>query len=790
MAGVVPKGFEIVPDERLPNVPSMAEAPDPLDNIPEGGEAVIGQWPDGTPRVRRRLGKNKEGVDSYIDGGYNPDGSWYAGGVIDGDLNPPEGFEPLSLEEQEALPSPPEGSFYNEYGELVVDSPEVVAEMPPLEDQFPDDPYAGKISGPGSSWAGLKSGALLGFDDEWQAGVGALANKVGTMLGVNESDASLEEIYSELLRQNREYKDSAYNQNALAYGIGYLPGALLTAPIGAGRVPATVGGRVAQASAVGAAHGGISGAGNDEGNILERLDGAGSGAVGGAIGGAIAYPLTNALGTVGQRILERVRRGGADSGLDALAARAAQDGDQMLARAAELEAVGVPPRLVDVVDESGRGVIRTAANKMTPARQDMADAADEVYTEVQDRVAQQARDVISAEGRTGRQVADDVRELRGDNFEAAMDPVRGQPIPITQDLIGILSTREGRAALRGAEGLMTDPAERQAVRRVMDAVRAADQIDPRLPEAAQRQIREQIFQDTGLTVDMADKFARAMRGRATKTPGLERVANDFSRTVRDAARTANPVYDDALNAYSAASRVADAAEGTGDLGGRFLREAPDVYRQQTAGASPVTDNMLPMSERSAMRVRARDEIADAAGEGSAQAMGVARKVARSSSQNQRSQALLGEEGADRLRRGMQGELSRVENTRFIDPRMGSKTASVAEDSAAVDGLNLAETAMQGRFGTVRAVSQWLRGAGIKNVDAERLTRDAISNDPVRVRAAIDHLVERGMARDRAGSLVRTITSSMTGRLSGSAAGTDRPPPGSTRALLRADPIQQ
>jgi hypothetical protein len=184
------------------------------------------------------------------------------------------------------------------------------------------------------------------------------------------------------------------------------------------------------------------------------------------------------------------------------------------------------------------------------------------------------------------------------------------------------------------------------------------------------------------------------------------------------------------------------------------------------------------SEADAIRIRARDAVVDRATSGSgAQAMSTARQLSRGTAQQQRNRALLGEEGAARLERGMENEVRRVVNTQYIDPRTGSQTAGRQEDSAVGEFLAMgADVASSGKTGLIRAARSWLRDAGIKNVDAERLVRDAISEDPARVRQAIDYLARRGVSRERAGSMMRWISSTAAGRAMGGTFGSERPRP--------------
>ena len=91
----------------------------------------------------------------------------------------------------------------------------------------------------------------------------------------------------------------------------------------------------------------------------------------------------------------------------------------------------------------------------------------------------------------------------------------------------------------------------------------------------------------------------------------------------------------------------------------------------------------------------------------------------------------------------------------------------------------------GKTGMIRAARSWLRDSGIRGVDAERLVRDAISEDPARIRQAIDYLSRRGVSRERAGSLMRWMTSTASGRSMGGAFGSEKPRaiPNSVRATV-------
>lgn len=437
-----------------------------------------------------------------------------------------------------------------------------------------------------AAWAGLKSAALRGFDDEWDAFWGATGNKLGTALGMNESDAGFWDIYDQLAQRNREDKDAAWDQQTAAYSLGFLPGMLMGPSWvrGGGSQPLGWAQRARQAATVGGIEGGLSAAGNadtgpDE-NFLNRAPDALFGITTGAALGPVADRALGAVVGSGRRLVRGVLPPrGVNSGVEVLASRAETDPVAMRAAAERMRQAGIDPRLVDITSDEGRSVIREVAARPTPARDEVAQHADEVYAGAPERIADQANR-ISDDPRSARSMSSQTEDARDFRMEDRMRPIRDVPVELTDDIVSVLGTREGRAALRAAEGFMTDPADRESVRAVMSALRTIEQLDPRLPPAVRQKVTREIMGDSGLTVDMIDKFARAMEGRARTTPGLERVANQFSRIVRGAARDVEPRYDQALREYSDASRVAEAARGEGRFEDTsFLKTAPDQFAE-------------------------------------------------------------------------------------------------------------------------------------------------------------------------------------------------------------------
>jgi hypothetical protein len=159
---------------------------------------------------------------------------------------------------------------------------------------------------------------------------------------------------------------------------------------------------------------------------------------------------------------------------------------------------------------------------------------------------------------------------KGRDFLAADQyaQIRDVPVPISTDITNVLSTGEGRTAVRMAERLLP-PDEREALRAVQSAVQTLSKLDPRLPASARAQIERQVMGDTKFTVDMADKISRSLLARAKTggNPGAERILTQLGQTIRGAARQAEPRYGAALDKYAEQSRLAGAV----DTGSKFLK---------------------------------------------------------------------------------------------------------------------------------------------------------------------------------------------------------------------------
>lgn len=395
-----------------------------------------------------------------------------------------------------------------------------------------------------------------------------------------------------------------------------------------------------------------------------------------------------------------------------LAARARQDPAAMQQRANEFRDAGVDPTLTDVVDDAGRGVIRAAANRGTPARQQANQFATGRALNLPDRIGTQARRVISADPRTPDQIAQNLGDARGQAANTAFGAVRGDVVEMAPETVQALRNPLGRDAIAEAARRERDPAVRAALNRL-----ANDALDA---------------PSTPITVGMADRISRTLygQGQAATRGGDHDLAATFNQlgdAVRNPARTASPGYQSALQGYADQSRLIEAA-GRGE---DFLKRNTDEFVANTPANGQAGNDLA--------RATARRAIERAAGENPAAAPGVAKRIAEASEQQARNAHLLGPQDAERLQQGMRMEARAVDNANMVAPRAGSSTHLNDVDAAKIAGLaQVGQRAL--RHDWVGLGMDWLRSRGLSDRDAEALIQ--MATDPRQTDRAIGLIAQR------------------------------------------------
>lgn len=384
----------------------------------------------------------------------------------------------------------------------------------------------------------------------------------------------------------------------------------------------------------------------------------------------------------------------------------------------DLRANGAVPTFASATDEGGRGFVRAAASRNTPAREVVQRRAETSALNMPDRVGMQARRVMSNDPRNPRQIASELATARRTNADAAFGAVRGDVIDMAPDTVQALRNPMGKEAIAEAARRERDPQIRAALNRL-----ANDALDA---------------PSTPITVGMADRISRTLYGRAQAAArgGDNDLAATFSQladSVRNPARAASRGYGQALSGYADESRVMDAAEQGGD----FLKRNTDEFAAEVAGPGQPGNDLA--------RATARRAVEQAAGENTASAPGVARRIANAPEQQARNRALLGEQDAARLEAGMRAEAKTNADLQFVAPNTGSQTQLRTADQEGLGrAVGLIEDLAGGPRRWVGMVAERLKTIGLSDEQAAAVAD--IATDP----AQLNDLMAR-LARQPGGS---------------------------------------
>lgn len=568
---------------------------------------------------------------------------------------------------------------------------------------------------------------LLLVGDELSAGLGTIGNVLTGQIkpdyeGTNPLGATplLKGIGNDFTNQlaiQRGFEDDFTKRRpwtaAAARTVGMAP--TLFVPGGAPAQAATRGEAVAGAAGNAALYAGTAGV-LDRGTLQERNKQ-------GAVNALIAAPLAGGLTGLATRAPRpKVNR---NAGLDAAQKVAKQDPAAMRARADEYRAAGINPTLADVTDDSGRGVIRATASKMTPARQAVTDFRDGRAVDLPDRIGGQARRYISSDPRTPDAIRAEIAATRSAQASKEFGAVRDTPVSLDENTVMALRSPRGRAEIKNAAQAALnslDPAEREvgaALNRLADDV---------LDAPGETRITVGMAQQISKTLQDAAERARGPMGSATNDT---RLFTGLASAIRDNARRQVPGYDTALKGYEVNSGLLEATT----IGQDFTRRNTDEFVSAVRGMSP--------EQRTLAQAGARRSIETAVGENPASAPGFARRYALGAEPKARTDALIGPTQGNAFRNALSLEENALRNANDIAPRGGSQTALRGADAEAVDGaMSMAGKVATGNWrGAVIDVGlNWWRSRGFNNQTAEEFTMLAI--DPRQTDAAIRYIEQK------------------------------------------------
>lgn len=652
---------------------------------------------------------------------------------------------------------------------------------PPQGPQGGADPNAGGSFNPTGGFAAFQRGALgqLPFSDELSALIGS--GLTGQSYGdIRQGQEALANYDRENNAAQRNLGGIAGATAGLAAGGGAVGagGRFAIARAGAGAPRgerlARFGARAAQNAGIGAAFSGTYAAGEAEGDVGDRLQaggnalaiGAGAGVVAPYIPGAVgragrvvddalgnapsrmadavggfagrqAGRVGNALGVPGSQDLVNRSTGNA---LQPLANRVAdrlgpERVNALAPRAATFSENAVVPTMIDAGDDGFRGMVKAAASRNTPARQQARDFADGRAEALPTRLSMQARRVVSSDNRLVDDIVGELETARAQQARTTYAEPYAQPVQIDPETAQALSGAPGRAALtraRAAAEAFNDTAAMQEI----DALAAG--------------------QAQSVSAATLDRIRQAMSGRAEKL-----AQNPATRAVGAGVAQRAGMVDSALDnveglapardAYRQASRQIEATQ----MGGRFLNANPDDFQGAMQGLSP--EQLQPV--RSAI---ARNIEISARSPGAAP--GVARRLYSDPELGNMGRAAMGDD-MDRLASGARAEYSAVRNASEINPRSGPPTSLNDQDAGNLMG-DLGTVMRRPLSGPLQVVANRFLSRGFNDGEAQQLVEMAI--DPARTDEMIALMSQR-MSRREARNLARAtryqvLTSAQAGQL--------------------------
>jgi hypothetical protein len=426
----------------------------------------------------------------------------------------------------------------------------------------------------------------------------------------------------------------------------------------------------------------------------------------------MAMPARGMIGARGPQIPQRgyrppvapvapVQRPPRDEAIDSL--MRGVDPAALQARAAEMRAAGIDPRLVDVLPDQALGRVRAAGTRQTPGRDQMVAAAEQARVNLPERVGVQVRRNVSNTPAPLQATIDRLRTQRGAQATTDYGGAYATRINIPTDVAEAVASNSGRQAISDAlmvarESMGTPADEIADLERLLQAANGAEGPMP------------------AVSARVLDRVQIAMRQAAENAagygPGANRPLAGAIRGRRDVINQALDVVPDlapARQAYRQASRAIDATEA-----------APGAI---TAGGAEdianLTQGLTPQQLQPGRDVLAQSMI-ERGGESLSSARNLLERSAFSPEMQGRVASYTGPQSAEGLATGARLELERLKNIQRASPRIGSESLTNASDIAEGAGA-VVETLRKGAKGDVIGLGlDYLRSRGITDQQAQRM----------------------------------------------------------------------
>lgn len=614
--------------------------------------------------------------------------------------------------------------------------------------------------------AGVRGAAdmlTLGFADE---GAAAADATIDALKGEKWSDAYGRNLTKQRGIDASDKADVPASRGAgqvAGFGAGLAGGAVIDAGRvlpNAFRTGGGVVGDVLRGIGTGAAFGGISSAGAGDGDLGQRAKDAVPGAVAGGIAGGVLAPVVAGIGA-GVNAFGRRNAPALDRAANALRGRT--NVPEATERANAFRTAGAEPSFASATDEAGRGYVRAAASRQTPAREIVQQRAEAAALNLPDRISKQVRTHVSETPHSADDVINALEEARGTEARTKYAEPYSQTINITPRVVSALSGREGRAAIDSA--IKTAEARRDTAALVdlkvlqkavgggaiegkaVNPYYTLGTTEPPLPPVSGAALDR-------VQIELGRRARNLTRSIENPNPALAAGVKGRQGDINDSLDAFDGLQE-ARGAYKAATSNIEAV----DAADSFLKPgSADAFGAVTAQASDLAP---------ARAVAAR-RIEKAVGENPSAAPGVARRLSTAPEQQARNRALLGGETANAFETGVGAEARTVRDLNDVAPRTGSQTQLRTADQERASGLvGAVQTVAGGRTAIIGAVFNRLKTVGLSDRDAQAVAE--ISTDPAQLDALLQKIASGKNANPQMASAISDVVNQITGRTAGAIA---------------------
>ena len=614
----------------------------------------------------------------------------------------------------------------------------------------------GFTSAKGSTADAVTAGMSLGFQDELRALAGTGLRTAGTLItGRIPARAEIGAAYDQELRGQRENaqvfrENNPYLGRGLEFAGGMVAG-------GAGPGVATATPTRAQTVLDAAKIGAVTGFGDAEGDLKDRVEGAGIG-LGVGVGAASVAPLLmNAGGMLVGKVARTLGIGDSEVQARNLLLKAFQDDGmqpaQIAAKLDEWKAAGAKPEaLFDLGGENVKRLARTAAGRTGPG-------TEKAVAFLEERQSDQAR-----------RVAEDVAKNLGQkasDFHPAMaglnETRRSSAAPLYERAFSINPTEEQTKAVAR---FVNDPIGQDALQRGMRVVELEHLVpgvrfNPAIYGVTRGPDGRWVVEPGKLPnvrlLDAVkrgyDEIVEGFRNPVTGHLQLDqygRAVNDVRATYTGKLRELFPQYGEALNAWAGPSQLMDAANR-----GRNIFTMRDS--EMAAAAAAARNNP---AEADAFRLGAAQAIRDQIARAPDGADAVKRIFGSPQKRELLRAAFPDAEAFKAFEAAMKREASMFKNAQFVSPRTGSQTAMRQGDAQDLGGMaaDVAGAALLGGIlpgrSAAGAAGQALtnlgaRSQGITPGVADSLARSLFTSDPVAMKGTAGLLGQTDLANELA-----------------------------------------